>query len=86
MAIIIKDEQAVPIDFVKKFFKTAREFNVIKSDADCLKKDSVNIITVSMSKGLEFENVYVFERGMTTNEEYVACTRALKCLTVILGN
>ena len=86
VAIIIKDEQAVPIDFVKKFFKTAREFNVIKSDADCLKKDSVNIITVSMSKGLEFENVYVFERGMTTNEEYVACTRALKCLTVILGN
>lgn len=86
VAIIIKDEQAVPIDFVKKFFKTVREFNVIKSDADCLKKDSVNIITVSMSKGLEFENVYVFERGMTTSEEYVACTRALKCLTVILGN
>lgn len=41
------------------------------------------IFTVKMVKGLEFREVYVFDRGMTSNEKYIAYTRALNKLNVI---
>lgn len=45
--------------------------------------DKVNVLTVSLAKGLEFERVIVFPAGMTDQEQYVACTRALKELYII---
>lgn len=41
------------------------------------------LMTVSDSKGLEFETVYVLDYGMSENEKYVAYTRALDRLVVI---
>ena len=41
------------------------------------------IYTVKAVKGLEFRDVYVFDRDMTANEKYISYTRALAQLTVI---
>lgn len=84
VAIIIKNEDTTSLDYVKDIFHTNREFNVVSDDSNALQEDKINIITVSMSKGLEFENVVVFAKGMTRNEKYVACTRALKNLIVVV--
>lgn len=54
-------------------------------------KNSLNIpenlskycYTVIDAKGLEFENVFVVEKGMTDNERYIAYSRALNQLYVI---
>jgi len=46
-------------------------------------RDAYNVIPVSLAKGLEFEKVIVITEGMTENQKYVACTRAIKELQVI---
>lgn len=46
-------------------------------------RGSYNVIPISLVKGLEFEKVVVFEKGMSENEFYVACTRAIAELYVI---
>lgn len=43
-----------------------------------------NVIPVALAKGLEFEKVIVFKEGMSDNQFYVACTRAITELYVIL--
>lgn len=45
--------------------------------------DCKNIYTVIEAKGLEFDSVYVFDKKMTANEKYIACSRALKTLNII---
>lgn len=45
-----------------------------------------NVLPISLAKGLEFEKVIVRQQGMTKNEYYVACTRAIKELYVISEN
>ena len=42
-----------------------------------------NVLPISKSKGLEFEKVIVLANGMSDNEFYVACTRAISELYVI---
>lgn len=42
-----------------------------------------NVIPISKAKGLEFEKVIVVQQGMSDNEFYVACTRAISELYVI---
>lgn len=44
-----------------------------------------NVLPISLAKGLEFEKVIVIQEGMTENEFYVACTRAISELYVIPG-
>ena len=46
-------------------------------------KEKINIISVNLVKGMEFETVYVYPKGMTKNEKYVAYTRALDELNII---
>ena len=43
-----------------------------------------NVIPVAYTKGLEFEKVIVIRKGMTYNEFYVACTRAILELYVVV--
>ena len=50
-----------------------------------LSRSAVNVLTVFESKGLEFSAVAVYDKGMTRNEKYIACTRALRELAVIEG-
>ena len=43
-----------------------------------------NVIPIAFVKGLEFEKVIVIQHGMQKNEYYVACTRAIKELYILL--
>ena len=47
-----------------------------------LSRSAVNVLTVFESKGLEFSIVAVYDRDMTGNEKYIACTRALRELAI----
>ena len=42
-----------------------------------------NVYTVVEAKGLEFDSVYVINKGMTNNEKYIAYSRALKVLNIV---
>ena len=46
-------------------------------------RSKINIMTVYESKGLEFSSVVVLPKGMSTAEQYIAYTRALKELAII---
>ena len=46
-------------------------------------KKKVNLLSVYESKGLEFGSVAVYPAGMSENEFYIACTRALNRLAII---
>lgn len=46
-------------------------------------RSRINIIDVSLVKGLEFEKVYVLPNGMSENELYLSYSRALNHLVVI---
>ena len=46
-------------------------------------RGAYNVISVANVKGLEFEKAIVVLSGMTPNEQYVACTRAIQELYVI---
>ena len=69
MAIIVKDEYA------KEDLKQA-----IKGKVDLANQ---KIYTVKSVKGLEFKEVVVFDRDMTSIEKYIAYTRALSMLSVV---
>ncbi len=47
-----------------------------------MSKTKINVMSVYESKGLEFSAVAVYEKGMTENEKYIACTRALRELVI----
>ena len=57
--------------------------NIIDSNEDGIEYNQLNVITVSLSKGLEFEKVYVYDHNMTNSEKYVAYTRALNELNIL---
>ena len=65
---IVKDEYAT--QDLKKLISSSRVKNP-------------TIYTVKDVKGLEFQEIYVFNRGMTRNEMYIAYTRALAKLNII---
>ena len=50
---------------------------------DTIAIDKVNVLTVMLAKGLEFERVIVYLTGMSEQEKYVACTRALNELYIL---
>ena len=58
--------------------------NIIDSNEDGIEYNQLNVITVSLSKGLEFEKVYVYDHNMTNSEKYVAYTRALNELNILV--
>ncbi len=55
------------------------------SASEKLSKSKINVMTVYESKGLEFSCVAVYDKDMTENEKYIACTRALKELAIVRG-
>ncbi len=68
--------------------ETAKEKYLRKSYNDLsqkgkVSKTKINIMTVYESKGLEFTTVAVIPDGLSRSELYIACTRALKELTVL---
>lgn len=56
---------------------------IIGNNTDKIERGIYNLISVQMSKGLEFETVIVLSKTMTEKEKYVSMTRALNELYVI---
>lgn len=63
--------------------KDKEKYNYINESNLLMDKKKINAIPVRLAKGMEFENVYVYDRNMNHKEMYVACTRALENLCVI---
>ncbi len=59
-----------------------RGFKLLSSDGK-LSKTKINVMSVYESKGLEFSAVAVYDKDMTENEKYIACTRALRELAIV---
>lgn len=60
-----------------------KSYNVVRL-AGKLSKTQINLLTVYESKGLEFTAVAVADSDLTENEKYIAYTRALKQLAIIV--
>ncbi len=83
-AIIVKDEKEVAY-FLKKFAQFKAKINNMLEETN-INKAKWNLLTVTQSKGLEFETVIVTSGAMTKNEQYIAYTRALDELYLFEGN
>lgn len=73
---------------VKKDSNSLRSANqpiISKGDVSwfSVNDSKISVLTVENAKGLEFETVAVFCKGMTINELYIAYTRALDSLCVV---
>lgn len=79
-AIIVKDVELIKEVLLSYLKKDELNFIYESNDFDYKK---YNVLSVDDSKGLEFDNVYVFIANMNDNEKYVSLTRALEKLTVI---
>ena len=77
VAIIVANQ-----DISMNEYKKSVEMNFYV-DSRQIVRGIYNVIPISLAKGLEFEKVIVFQKGMTENEFYVACTRAITELYVI---
>lgn len=75
LKVVIAKEEYLPL-FEKRGYVSLRKSGKIS-------KTNVNVMSVYESKGLEFSAVAVYAEGMTENEKYIACTRALKDLTLV---
>lgn len=60
-----------------------KSYNVLRESGK-ISKTKINLMTVYESKGLEFTAVAVADSDMTVNEKYIAYTRALKNLAIII--
>ena len=60
-----------------------KSYNVLRETGK-ISKTKINVMTVYESKGLEFTAVAVADYDMTENEKYIAYTRALKELALII--
>ncbi|MCR4716703.1 MAG: AAA family ATPase [Lachnospiraceae bacterium] len=75
-AIIFKSRDEAKSFLMNDSVTSDRVNNVLASDG-YLDGSRWNVITVDQAKGLEFGTVCVFAARMTTNEKYIAYTRAL---------
>ena len=77
-AFILSDENLLNLSFTD-----SNLIKVIINSEDSLSDDKINLLPISLSKGLEFETVFVFDEKMSDNEKYVAYTRAWKNLYIV---
>ena len=64
--------------------KYRRKAYSVLSEKGRVSRSKINLMTVYESKGLEFTTVAVVPDGMSANERYIAYTRALKELAVVI--
>lgn len=75
-AIIVKDKDEAN-SVLKKTKSLNRLINDLTGGVNVINKLKWNLLTIDQAKGLEFGTVYVFSGRMSTNEKYIAYTRAL---------
>lgn len=78
VALIVKSEK----EYEELVYDKSKD-NLFTDDNCNIDKRMLNVIPVRMVKGLEFEDVYVYDKNLDENERYVAYTRALKTLNII---
>ena len=75
--IVVNDNSSFDLSTIE------HDVNFFKESKDIV-RGKYNVIPVAYTKGLEFEKVIVIREGMTNNEFYVACTRAISELYVVV--
>ena len=80
-AIIVHGETADTLPMIRNVTSTL--INEINPSNMTIDPKRLNLLSVTNVKGLEFETVYVLDKDMIPNEQYVAYTRALRDLTII---
>jgi DNA helicase IV len=80
IAIIVKDFSLIDQN---ELISTDIPFKYIDNEETEIDRNTLNIIKPDLIKGLEFEVVIVYDKGLTFNERYIAYSRALKQLYVI---
>lgn len=82
VAIIYKNDSSLENLGIRKEEEN-KEYNFWDASDGTIAVDKVNVLTVLLAKGLEFERVIVSFPGMSKQEKYVACTRALNELYIL---
>jgi DNA helicase IV len=82
VAIIYKNDSILENLGIRKEEEN-KEYNFWDASDGTIAVDKVNVLTVLLAKGLEFERVIVSFSGMSKQEKYVACTRALNELYIL---
>ena len=80
VAIIYKDTDTLRSEGIT--LKNTQYHFLNETDIEIV-TDQINVLPISLAKGLEFERVYVITDGMDENEKYVAVTRALNELVLV---
>ena len=74
--IIVKEFTEENIKFIKDNF-SENEINILDNPESIIEIEKINVITVELVKGMEFDSTLVILMGMNNNEKYIALTRAL---------
>ncbi len=85
LSAFFKNRQGLKAVIAKEEYLTLfakRGYKLLSQDGK-LSKTRINVMSVYESKGLEFSTVAVYDKGMTGNEKYIACTRALRELAIV---
>lgn len=77
-AIIVENNNSF-IDINEK----GNDVNIFTESKDIV-REKYKVIPMNYTKGLEFEKDIVIRKGMTNNEFYVTCTRAVSELYVVV--
>lgn len=72
------------LDTLKTLNLKLEEYNIISNKSDLMKSNKINIFTVEMVKGMEFSKVVVYANDMKKREKYIAYTRALNTLKILV--
>lgn len=86
LSAFFKDKQGLKAVIAKEEYLSLfdkRGYKILTGDAQ-LSRSKINVMSVFASKGLEFSAVAVYDKGMTDNERYIAYTRALRELSVVV--
>lgn len=75
-AVIVKDRAAFE-KFSALDAMRGMDFEYLDSEATGPSSDKVNVYSIHAAKGLEYPSAMVLTQGMTRNQKYVACTRAM---------
>ena len=79
--IIVKDAEEAKT-FLNQFHQSSQLIQDMTSDVVELDKNKWNLLPIEQAKGLEFSTVIAVSGRMSTNEKYIAYTRALDELYV----
>ena len=79
LVVIVKDKLSLE-ELIRETGIDGTTFTFLDTASEKTEATKRECYTIFAAKGLEFANVFVFARNMTTNQKVVACTRAMRGL------